>query len=107
MVTGQAAAVRGNSAYLLDGQTYPWISSASSAAAPPSRLANNRNALAATQAALATNLTSEELIRRNPQRPSSLIHGFIQLNQWVSKSGVSAIVKLVISGVNSELVSRI
>ena len=23
-----------------------------------------------------------------PQRPSSLIHGFIQLNQWISKSGV-------------------
>ena len=66
MVTGQAAAVRGNSAYLLDGQTYPWMRTSSSTTAPPSRLATNRNALAATQAALATNLTSEELIRRNP-----------------------------------------
>ena len=66
MITGQAAAVRGNSAYLLDGQTYPWISSSSNTTALPSRLAINRNALAATQAALATNLTSEELIRRNP-----------------------------------------
>ena len=66
MITGQAAAVRGNSAYLLDGQTYPWPSSSANATTLPSRLAINRNALAATQAALATNLTSEELIRRNP-----------------------------------------
>ena len=27
-------------------------------------------------------------LTRLAQRPSSLIHGFIQLNQWISKSGV-------------------
>ena len=40
MVTGQAAAVRGNSAYLLDGQTYPWMRTSSSTTPPPFAIGN-------------------------------------------------------------------
>ena len=47
-----------------------------------------------------------DALKARPQRPSLLIHGLIQLTQWISELGVWAFVKLVISGVNSELVSR-